>query len=312
MFKQKLMMSLTFCAIAGCSSNKSEQSAPPQAVSGTNKSLTLQMKGLEPMVGQHYEGWIVGTNSVVTTGRFNIEANGDVVSVNTDGVKLVKIGDKMSADFSYDSNAGDEGLFILTIEPNGDSDSKPSAIHYLAGDFSAKVALASVSHAASLNQSFLSVSGGYILATPTNGASTDNQGIWFIDPQAGAASLNIPQLSSQWQYEGWIVNTQTGGVYSTGTFMNASGLDSDAAGSTAGSGGSPPFPGQDYITPAKILNDGNHLVVVSVEPVPDFDPTPFAIKILAHPIALNAAVGTLIGLGNIVMGADISVTATLQ
>ncbi len=37
-----------------------------------------------------------------------------------------------------------------------------------------------------------------------------------------------------------------------------------------------PLPGQDFIDPARVLTGG--LAVISVEPVPDTSPAPFAIK----------------------------------
>ena len=67
------------------------------------------------------------------------------------------------------------------------------------------------------------------------------------------------------------------GPISTGTFRTADGADSDMAGAYAGPDDSPPFPGQDFIEPAMDLSSG-FAAVISVEPVPDNSPAPFAIK----------------------------------
>ena len=60
-------------------------------------------------------------------------------------------------------------------------------------------------------------------------------------------------------------------------------MDGDGAGSTKGPvGDGPPFPGQDFITPATVLNNGATVAVISVEPEPDNAPAPFLIKPLVH------------------------------
>jgi hypothetical protein len=93
-------------------------------------------------------------------------------------------------------------------------------------------------------------------------------------------------------YEGWAV---VGGVpYSTGTFTSVTGADSDGAGSGAGPEAAPPFPGQDFITPALDLTPST--AVISVEPYPDNDPAPFAMKPLVGDVGAEAA-GTSVDLG---------------
>ena len=199
--------------------------------------------------------------------------------------------------------------FVLTIEPDGDTDAGPSAVHYLDGNFVNGKAIAVTSGAGAIGASFLSSLGSYILATPTNGPSTHNQGIWYLN--AGNPSLQLPALNTGWAYEGWVVNTATGEVISTGVFTSATGSDSDGAGPTAGPNPAPAFPGQDFITPARILNNGNYRAVISVEPQPDFDPAPFTLKILAHDIPNGAAVTTPLSLNNISNENSISMEATL-
>ena len=88
--------------------------------------------------------------------------------------------------------------------------------------------------------------------------------------------------------------------------------DSDLGGPTAGPNSTPPFPGQDFINPARILNNGNYRVVISIEPVPDFDPAPFTLKILAHDIDLDQAVETSFGLNNISNEESVYIKATLN
>ena len=155
---------------------------------------------------------------------------------------------------------------MLTIEPAVGDDPAPADTHILAGDFDKDLmTVATVGHPAALGTDFSDVSGSYILAAPSGGEYYN--GIWFLDP-AGTVmlpSLNLPELPAGWVYEGWAVVDGT--PYSTGTFTELSGEDSDGKGATAGPGDTPPFPGQDFVNPALDLRGG--LAVISVEPDPD-------------------------------------------
>lgn len=301
--------------LAACSSNvgDSNRAAQGDSVLSNEKVMELSLQGIEPAVGQHYEGWVIAANGVFTTGRFNVRSDGSVVAVDRDGNELSVIGDTTASQHMYTQDSGQESSFVLTIEPNGDTDDGPSSVHYVGGDFNGNTASATTDHASAIGADFLSSSFSYILATPTNGPSTHNQGIWFLDPGAGpGASLNLPQLNNGWAYEGWIVDHTTGEVVSTGTFTDVAVADSDFGGPAAGPNGAPPFPGQDFINPALILNDGNKSVVISVEPSPDFDPAPFTLKILAHNIANGAAVTTSIAGDNISNEDDIFINIVLK
>jgi len=78
-----------------------------------------------------------------------------------------------------------------------------------------------------------------------------------------------------WIYEGWVVGAD--GPISTGSFSALDAPDSDGGGSTAGPLGVPPYPGQDFVNPAIDLTSG-YAAVISIEPVPDNSPAPFAYK----------------------------------
>lgn len=293
---------VTMNLITACGSNlESNNSSGQGNETLTNqKTMELTLQNIEPAIGQHYEGWVLAQNGVFSTGRFNVQADGTVVSVDSNGDATGTIGNTASSRHLYDQNSGQEGSFILTIEPDGDTDPGPSSVHYVGGSFNGNTTRAVTSHSGAIGAEFLSSSFSYILATPTNGPTTHNQGIWFLDPNAGPGpSLNLPRLNTGWAYEGWIIDHSTGEVISTGTFREANVADSDAAGPAAGPNAAPPFPGQDFINPALVLNDGEKTVVISIEPFPDFDPAPFTLKILAHDIANGAPVTTPISGNNI-------------
>lgn len=296
------LLSLQF----SCSDNNSNS-----ALTG---NLELSLSSIEPASGQHYEGWIITNSGPISSGRFNVGIDGSVYSVDVDGNEISTIGTVSSSFFNYEENGETENAFVLTIEPDGDSDPGPSDVHLVAGSFSSGVSVASTQESAAIGANFLASSGTYILATPTTSSTTadDNQGIWFLS--AGGPSLNLPTLSTGWIYEGWIVDTLSGVPLSTGLFLTASGVDSDGAGDDAGPDSGPNFPGQDFINPVRVLNDGNHKVVISVEPFPDFDPAPFTLKILDHSIA-NGQIpggGNDISLNNTSNELNINVTAALR
>ncbi len=231
--------------------------------SSDTRTLTQSFAGLDVLGADFvYEGWIIVDGAPVSTGRFNVDADGNPTT---------------AAPTMPAAMVDSATTFILTIEPAVGDDPAPSAVHVLAGDLSGGVASLTVAHGAALATDFASAEGQFILETPSSAAPEDyNQGIWWLVPgDAPSAGLTLPALADGWAYEGWVVGSD--GPVSTGTFTVAAGADSDLAGATGGpDGDGPPFPGQDFITPAVSLL--GQTAVISVEPVPDTSAAPFALK----------------------------------
>ena len=265
----------------------------------TDNQLNLSFTGLEDLgSGYAYEGWIMVDGSPKSTGVFTVDGSG-VPSRNT---------------FDLDKDDLDvASAFILTIEPSPDTDPNPSDVHILAGDFSSDNASLTVSHSAALGTDFTSSTGGYILATPTDGADTnENSGVWFLDPGAGpGAALSLPTLPAGWAYEGWAVID--GSPVTTGTFTNVSGFDNSD--SFSGTEAGPPFPGEDFLNNAPSgLTFPTDLrgatIVVSVEPVPDNSSNPFTLKPLVGMTAADAMDHTLLSMDNNASATNPTGTAT--
>lgn len=243
--------------------------------SGSNGTLRLDISGLESLGDNYqYEGWIIVDGKAKTTGVFSVDSTGNL----------------SQTDFPVNqTDLSSASKFVLTIEPNPDSDPDPSSVHILAGSFSSKSASLSVGDSSAIGNDFSSISGKFILATPSDDStniSNDNEGLWWLDPNTGpGAGLSLPTLPTGWIYEGWIVGSN--GPQSTGTFSSVTGADSDGAGSTGGSDAAPAFPGQDIIGTS--LNDGQHTAVISIEPVPDNSSSPFLLKPLVKAIDSGAA-----------------------
>ncbi len=254
----------------------------------TDATFNMNVSGLEDLGDNfRYEGWLIVDGSPVTAGIFSVDANGQM-STSTFTVS--------------ESDLSSASTYVLTIEPFPDSDPSPSDVHVLAGDFSGNSASLTVNHGAALGTNFSGASGGYILATPTDGEmNNENSGVWFLDPGAGpGAALNLPTLPTGWAYEGWAVINGT--PVSTGTFTSVTGADNSAP--FSGTMGGPPFPGEDFLMNAPSglsfptdLSEG--AIVISVEPVPDNSPAPFAIKPLMGAVPAGAADHTFYNMGNI-------------
>lgn len=254
-------------------------------------SFDLNISGLEDLGSDAtYEGWIIVNGAAITTGTFNVDAD-----------------DKLSKTSFEVSKADLEAAttFVLTIEPMQDNDPAPSSVHILAGDFSGTNASLTISHQAALGNDFSMAAGKYILATPTDTVSTnEDSGIWFLDNSSGmpAQGLTLPILPAGWAYEGWAVINGT--PVSTGTFTDVTKADDSApfSGTQAG----PPFPGEDFLMnaptplsfPTSLLGG---TAVISIEPVPDNSSKPFTLKPLVGMIPAMANVHTALDMGQNLM-----------
>lgn len=252
-------------------------------------SLTLNISGLENLGSDFaYEGWLIVDGSPVSAGIFNVNAAGKLSQTK------------------FEVNAFDAvfaSAYVLTIEPSPDSDPSPSKVHILAGDFTENTATISVNHSAAIGTDFMSSTGNYTLATPTDGASNthENSGVWWLDLGAGPGpGLSLPTLPDGWRYEGWAV---IGGTpVSTGTFTSTTMSDSSALFSATVVSG-PPFPGEDFLMNAPSglsfpTNLASSTVVISVEPFPDNSSTPFLLKPLVASVPANAVDHTLYAMTN--------------
>ncbi len=239
-------------------------------------NLRLHLEGLDDLgAGWAYEGWLIVDGAPVSTGTFTV----------SNGVPSATF---FSAPVS-DLDA--VAAFVLTIEPVPDSDPSPSSVHLLGGDFVHGAARLAIDHGAAIGTDFATATGSYILAAPSAGAGGDyRNGIWWLDPTGPSATLDLPALPEGWVYEGWVASAD--GPVSTGRFSSVTGADSDGGGPDKGPEATPPFPGQDFVDPARDLTMG-YAAVVSVEPEPDNSPAPFTLKPLLDPIIDDLGMGVL-------------------
>lgn len=244
--------------------------------------ISLSFTNLADPGEDHYEGWLIVDGSPVSTGKFTVDSTG----------KLMDLDGKAITSFSVNGVDLDKATkFVLSLELKGDTDSTPNSIKPLAGDLSSDKTSATLMQ--NTGADFSAISGKYILATPTDGADTnENSGIWFLSLESGspAAGLVLPDLTgSDWTYEGWVVIN--GVPVTSGTFDKGDDFDNFDGFSSTMDG--PPFPGEDYLVNAPSgltfpTDLAGMKTVISVEPRMDNSAAPFMFKPLVGDIASTA------------------------
>ncbi len=284
---QRTFIVLTLALVfAGCDSGTS---------SNDNQTLRISLTAADALTnGFHYEGWAIIGGSPVSTGKFNVDASGDIVDMSGSPIA--------NGDFDVGRDLSTASAIVITIEPAGDADAVPADTKIFGGDVTGLNATLSAAHGSSLGDSFTTANGSYILATPTDGSGNNElSGLWFLDNSSGSpqAALTLPTLPAGWKYEGWAVIN--GSPVTTGTFTAVDAADDAAPFSGAGAG--PPFPGEDFLTNAPAgqtfptdLSGGT--AVISIEPFPDDSAAPFTFKPLTGAIPAGAASGTVYPLMN--------------
>lgn len=243
------------------------------------RTLELDFAGVEPLANDyHYEGWAIINGEARSTGKFNLDAAGDFFTVG--GVEIP------NGEFDVDYDLDDATAIVISIEPAGDTDDIPSNTKFLAGNVVGGDADLTVAAPQALDDDFTASMGKVILATPTDGSGTNElSGIWFLDLGSGSpeVGLSLPTLPTGWKYEGWAVIS--GQPVTSGKFTEVDMADESAPYSGPQPG--PPFPGEDYLenAPAGLVfptDLSGDVVVISVEPDPDDDTAPFALKPLVY------------------------------
>lgn len=296
MIKVKSIILLALVALVFVTSCKKDE----ETSVSTTGNLNIDISGLEDLGSDFtYEGWLIVDGKAVSSGIFEVDASGQMSKTSFE----VALSDLNAA-----------AAYVLTIEPSPDSDPNPSSVHILAGDFSGGEASLSIAHSAALGNDFTTSTGGYILATPTDGGSDtyENSGVWWLNPSAGpGAGLDLPVLPSGWAYEGWAVIDGT--PISTGRFLSNTGADqSDVYSSTVADG--PPFPGEDLLLNAPTglsfpTDLAGKTVVISVEPQPDNSAAPFLLKPLVASVPSDATDHTFYQMTNNAVQSNPSGTA---
>lgn len=247
--------------------------------------LNLSLDGLENLGNDFvYEGWIIVDGNPVSTGVFTVNDNGDLSETS----------------FSISKETLDSATrFVLSIEPAIDSDPAPADTKLLVGDFTGNSANVN----SAIVGDFSNAAGAFFLRSPTDEVDpgnpnnmNDQYGVWFGTPGAPPTpNFVLPKLSAGWAYEGWVVGES--GPITTGVFTDFDGRDDFNLFSGDEFKMGPPIPGEDFFLNAPAgetfpLDVRGRTVVISVEPVPDNSPAPFAMKPLVGTAGQETAPAT--------------------
>jgi hypothetical protein len=251
-----------------------------------DSKLTVTLTGIDSLTnGFHYEGWAIVDGAPLTTGKFNVNAAGNLVDLNGNEIT--------NGTFIVAEDLSAATAIVITIEPAGDTDTVPAATKYLGGDIANNSATLTPAHPAALGDDFLASTGKYILATPTDGAgSNENSGIWFLDPASNSLQITVSgltPLANGFHYEGWAI--VGGAPVTTGKFnVDSDGHIVDLEGNI--------MPYGEFFVEADITAATD--IVITIEPAGDMDTVPAATKILgggvtdseaslsvSHPATLN-------------------------
>lgn len=261
-------------------------------------TLVLDLPGFEPLANDyHYEGWVILDGAPVSTGKFNVNDAGELVTLDGQTIQ--------GGAFETGTDLSAAEAVVITIEPAGDTDVVPAATKIAGGTLSSGQTTLTIGDTRALGSDFSSAAGGFILAAPTAAEAPFYAGVWFLEvtDDGPMAALEVASLPDGWRYEGWAVIG--GQPVTTGTFLESSGAD-DAA-PFSGPDPGPPFPGEDFAQNAPTgltfpADLRGMMIVISIEPDPDDSDAPFTLKPLVGTAPGDAQAMTSYALDN--MAAD--------
>ena len=256
--------------------------------SSPNNNLTFSISGfgqLNTATDGMYEAWVYfgdPYNYYISCGKFNIDAQGNVVDQNGNA-KTLKLGWR-----PYDFNTAKYGLISIDPPSFSDTSAPPIKLVIVAGDVSISgdtlTSVMSMSHPKAMGNvvnMFSASTSSFMLYTPTDTTQVHwFNGIWFCGTDTVSSIVNLPILpdSLSWHYRAWIYDGY-GHTYSDiGVFLNPYGADYDGAGQYKGPGNGFPRPGQDWITGGTIndLRNAFYAVIICLEPVNPAYPNGFS------------------------------------
>ncbi|NNE44705.1 MAG: hypothetical protein HKN12_10880 [Gemmatimonadetes bacterium] len=304
-------------ALAACSDPDSDLMSPPDDPGAITLTATAfpafaQSEG-------HFELWIAFGAGPVSAGRFKVREGGAIVGTDYQPTSFaVDAADPavpVDGEGRIRWSAASEVL--VSVETSNVPAPRPARITpgpvLLGGTFLNGSAGLSPTHAGAIGENFGSASGSFVLATPSTQTTADEtNGVWFVSPGGGSASLALPDLAGDWIYEGWVTNNSAG-TASLGRFRSATAADTDGAGPLDGvpptDAPGYPFPGSDFpfADPGVTLAAGS--VFVTAEPVGNADGDgPFFLELMGAPVPGGATPGTSIAMNGTASFPTVTVT----
>ncbi len=256
---------------------------PPNLPTGKVALTPVNLKNLNQSDDGIFQLWAYfdsAAPSWVSLGRFNIDANGGIIS---------ETGGSMTFSFGADTlRMSKMTVLLISIEAPGVNNPFPGPSHLVAASItnsnfyldsiSATLTMAdanALGAAGSILMSDTALREFFYIASPTTNNVNCSQGLWFCDAAGNSSFPPALDLTANpgWFYKLWVLNNVTNTYIFCGSFTSFVGPDNDSAGACRG-----PIdtfynaPGQDFIqsgggcTAITNLNDGNHGTFISLEP----------------------------------------------
>ena len=193
-----LMMIALALGTAGCSE------APAGLAAGSRMELVVErLRPLDPAREGSYELWLYSAaGDPVSGGRFELGA--------TDA--------GAPASVAFDLPVADPSRIVVTVEPLGDADGRPSPHALLGGRFDGRTARLSIAGSVTDGRPLESEPGHHSLFTTSNNVefgypSLEHSGLWLFSISVlvnkhRTREVKLTPLQRGWLYEGWIVYRQ--------------------------------------------------------------------------------------------------------
>ncbi|MBP2833536.1 anti-sigma factor [Aquimarina sp. U1-2] len=216
-------------AVAILAVSCSSDDGPPTSTLEVNALNVVTLQG-----SAIYQAWLRTNGNTISLGTFQDNSFPKTFSVLTE-----------------DLNNANE--FFITIESSASN--TPSNTRLASASFNGSSNTAQLSSLQTIGD-FNGISGNFVLRTFTGAtANGDPNGIWFTNTLNGSQTitpgLNLPQLSSGWSYEAWVVLQDRNGAnlnVSLGKFSQAN--QSDTSDIFSGQTDGPSVPGEDFLNEA--------------------------------------------------------------
>lgn len=225
--------------------------------------LSFMLDGLSQIEDSEYVVWGESPAGTKFLGAFTLD--------NAQKIIPVEGSDFLNNELHLEMNLSAVTRIFITLEQPG-THAQPIGAEILTADMEEGIG-ALLSPLADLN----GFTGEYILATPTDGpSSNETSGIWFVRPNtdgAEVAGLVLPALPRGWEYSALVRYQDI--LLPVGTFSE--GNEADSFSGFSGIESAPAYPGEDFLTnkplsagfdfPANLI-DGTTEVTVRITTAP--------------------------------------------
>ena len=303
-----LLIMFVFTLFLSCENN--DILSPAKQIS----AIELDITGLQNLGNSAwYEVWIKGSGggkeTQTSAGVFTVDDHGALSQTAFD-INLGYLQEALTVFLTVEEDA-DAGVRYNITGPDTnmviDTLYEPSKYVILAASIKANNGTFSFGHEDIIDYNFDTITGTYILDTPTNTLVSGLSGVWFVNDTSSAgdtkfAGLTLPVLPARWTYEGWV--ELNGQPVSTGKFSNPGIPDKKAQYSGDSLSWAYNFPGEDFISDSTGMFtfptnlSGAELYVTLEAPHPANANSPFTIKLLTATIPANAQTKTVYEMQN--------------